>query len=144
MFLEDAWENTTRVNSKSTKSWQLGNKIKVEIDDQDQLRMVKTCSSQEDSSLQRAPNNFNIDLNHNIRRVTFLSYANTIIAQGVLTNESPYKTSDGKMYRVTGVPDQVVKANWRSIVEGIIELDLPAGAILDDATATVKFPQNRM
>jgi hypothetical protein len=51
-------------------------------------------------------------------------------------------TSDGRMYRVTGIPDHVVASNEGRIIDGTIEMDLPSGTKLDDATATLKLPLN--
>ena len=48
------------------------------------------------------------------------------------------ETVDGKHYRVTGIPNYAMTSKKKSIVDGMIELDLPEGAYFDKATATLK------
>lgn len=50
------------------------------------------------------------------------------------------ETLDGKQYRVNGIPDHVLKAKEKSVIDGVIELDLPEGAYLDERTASLKLP----
>jgi hypothetical protein len=49
-------------------------------------------------------------------------------------------TAEGKHYIVRGVPKHVIKANKKGIVDGAIELTMPAGAYLDEDTATLEMP----
>ena len=50
------------------------------------------------------------------------------------------ETLDGKQYRVNGIPDHVMKAEEKSVIDGVIALDLPEDAYLDEPTATLKLP----
>lgn len=59
------------------------------------------------------------------------------------TGEDSYiacQTLDGKQYRVAGVPNHVFEGNKKDIVDGIVELDVPKGAYLDESTATLNLP----
>jgi hypothetical protein len=49
-------------------------------------------------------------------------------------------TVEGKHYFVRGVPDHVIQANKKGIVDGAIELSMPAGAYLDEDAATLEVP----
>ena len=75
---------------------------------------------------------------------------NTVVVVGSSFNQtvpSSYlacETWNGKQYRVTGIPDHVIDDNEKSIADGIIELDLPAGAYLDETTATLKLPTSQL
>jgi hypothetical protein len=51
-------------------------------------------------------------------------------------------TADGKHYVVQGAPDHLIQANKKGIIDGAIELSLPAGAYLDEDTATLKMPSS--
>jgi hypothetical protein len=49
-------------------------------------------------------------------------------------------TADGKHYVVRGVPEHIIQANKKSIIDGAIELSVSGGAYLDEATATLEMP----
>ena len=76
---------------------------------------------------------------------SFLGCSTTSIVKGMSAGETSYivcGTSDGRMYRVTGIPDHVVTSNEGRIIDGTIEMDLPSGTELDDTTATLTLPLN--
>lgn len=49
-------------------------------------------------------------------------------------------TADGKHYFVPGIPDTVLQANKKDIIDGIVELNVMEGAYLNDETATLVMP----
>ena len=49
-------------------------------------------------------------------------------------------TANGKHYVVREVPEHIIQANKKRIIDGAIELSLPGGAYLDEATATLEMP----
>ena len=65
-----------------------------------------------------------------------VQYADRSIDETYLACE----TSDGKSFKVKGVPASVVKANRKGIIDGTSELDLPDGSMLDEATGTIDLP----
>ena len=52
-------------------------------------------------------------------------------------------TSNGKSYKVKGVPAEVVRANKKSIIDGMSDIDLPEGSILDESTGTIELPPGK-
>jgi hypothetical protein len=53
------------------------------------------------------------------------------------------ETSNGKSYKVVGVPDSVVRGNKSNIVGGLSELVLPEGSEVDESTATIQLPPGK-
>lgn len=49
-------------------------------------------------------------------------------------------TADGKHYSVPWIPDTVLQANKKNIIDGIVELNVMEGAYLNDETATLVMP----
>ena len=49
-------------------------------------------------------------------------------------------TADGKHYFVPGIPDTVLQANKKDIIDGIVELNVMEGNYLNDETATLMMP----
>ena len=49
-------------------------------------------------------------------------------------------TADGKHYFVPGIPDTVLQANKKDIIDGTVELNVMEGAYLNDETATLEMP----
>jgi hypothetical protein len=49
-------------------------------------------------------------------------------------------TADGKHYSVPWIPDTVLQANKKDIIDGIVELNIIDGAYLNDETATLVMP----
>jgi hypothetical protein len=52
-------------------------------------------------------------------------------------------TSNGKHYVVRGVPDHIIQANKKRIINGAIKLSTSRGTYLDEATATLEIPLQR-
>jgi hypothetical protein len=50
-------------------------------------------------------------------------------------------TANGKHYFVHGVPDHVIQANKKGIIDGTVELIMPEGAYLDEDSATLEMPR---
>ena len=72
--------------------------------------------------------------------INILTVAGSSLNRTINESYIACETLDGKQYRVNGIPDHIIKAEEKSVMDGIVELDLPEGAYLDERTASLKLP----